>query len=104
MTGTSTKMFELPMRPRRVLSELFICDVVVGDVTIVRAVAVTAVVLLVVDRGVRRDAVLRRTAVFVQDRHTSSTGRTVLHSFRGTLARGTARIFRFIKVRKQPEE
>lgn len=92
------------MRPRRVLSELFICDVIVGDITIVRAVAITAVVLLVVDRGVRRHAVVRRAAVLIQNRHTTSTGRTVVHLPRGAFAPGAAHIFRFVKVREQSEE
>lgn len=103
MTGTPTKMFELPMRPRRVLSELFICDVIIGDITIVRAIAITAVVFLVVDRGVRRHAVVRRAIVLVQNRHATSTRRTIVHSFREAFAHG-AHIFCFIKVREQPEE
>lgn len=90
------------MRPQRVLSELFICDVIIGDITIVRAIAITAVVFLVVDRGVRRHAVVRRAAVLVQNRHTTSR-RTIVHSFRGAFAYG-AHIFRFIKVREQSEE
>lgn len=91
------------MRPQRVLSELFICDVIVGDITIVRAIAITAVVFLVVDRGVRRHAVVRRAAVLVQNRHTTSTRRTIIHSSCGAFTHG-AHIFRFVKVREQSEE
>lgn len=98
MTDTPIKMFKLPMRPRHVLSELFICDVIVGDITIVRAITVTAVVLFVIDRGVRRHTVMRRTTVLVQNWHTSSTRCTIVHLFRGVFARRTTYIFRFVKV------
>lgn len=70
--NTLKKMFEYPPRQQCVLSELLL-RVIVSDVTVVRAVAVTAVVLLVVNR-VRGNTVVRRLVVLVQDRHASSAG------------------------------
>lgn len=90
---------------QRVLSELFLRDIIIGNVTVIRAVAVTTVVLLVVDCGIRGHAVVRRAAVLVQNRHASSVaaGCTVPHLFRGVF-HGTVRVFHLVEVGEQSEE
>lgn len=82
------------------LSELLL-GIVIRNVTVVRSIAVTTVVLLVVHRRVRRHAILSRSRrCVVEDRHANAAVLSLLLTRR--LRR--AYVLRLVEVREETEE